>query len=112
MKAISSDLLKAPTLVASALPSLKIINVGMLRIPNLGAVASFWSMLNLAILILPANSSAIYSITGAIILQGPHHSAQKSTKTGRSEPRTSASKESSETVKILSLMDYLRNLVN
>jgi hypothetical protein len=30
---------------------------------------------------------------GAIILQGPHHSAQKSTKTGLSDLSTSASKD-------------------
>ena len=37
-------------------------------------------------------SSASSSITGAIIRHGPHHVAKKSTTTGISEPRTSASK--------------------
>src|SRR4051794_35689130 len=39
-------------------------------------------MLSLATLILAPSSVAISSSAGAIILQGPHHSAQKSTTTG------------------------------
>ena len=38
-KAASWDLDRAPTLVASTLPFLKIIRVGMPRMPNLGGVA-------------------------------------------------------------------------
>ena len=38
----------------------------------------------------PENSSASSSTIGETILQGPHHGAQKSTKTGFSEPRTSS----------------------
>src|ERR1700710_2977463 len=58
-------------------------------------------MLTLAIVILSACSAALSSSTGAIILHGPHHSAQKSTRTGRSLPRTSASKLASVTVLVL-----------
>jgi hypothetical protein len=39
IKAASCDLERAPTLVASTLPFLKIISVGMPRIPNLAGVA-------------------------------------------------------------------------
>src|SRR5690606_10975094 len=46
--------------------------------------------LTLAIFSLPSCSFAIFSRWGAIILQGWHHSAQKSTRTGVSDSRTSA----------------------
>src|ERR1041385_3815298 len=49
-------------------------------------------MLTLAILTLPSYSPASSSSTGAIILQGPHHSAQKSTTTGVVDLRTSSEK--------------------
>ena len=41
---------------------------------------------------LPEYSFDISSIMGATILQGPHHSAQKSTTTGLSELMTNSSK--------------------
>src|SRR5204863_1451496 len=47
-------------------------------------------MLTLAIFSLPSCSLAIFSRCGANILQGWHHSAQKSTRTGVSASRTSA----------------------
>ena len=40
----------------------------------------------------PSLSFAISSRTGAIILQGPHHEAQKSTRTGTGDLRTAFSK--------------------
>src|SRR5581483_12511745 len=52
----------------------------------------FSSTFSLAIRILPAYSVAISSRTGAIILHGPHHSAQKSTSTGSVAPLISSSK--------------------
>src|SRR2546421_10712022 len=52
----------------------------------------FSSTLTFATLIVPAFSRAISSRSGAIILQGPHHSAQKSTITGLSCCVTSRSK--------------------
>src|SRR5271166_4133408 len=47
-------------------------------------------MFTLATVSLPANSPASSSSAGPIILQGPHHSAQKSTSTGPSAFNTSA----------------------
>src|SRR5262245_29672558 len=57
-------------------------------------------MLSLTILTLPSSSLAISSSAGAICRHGPHHSAQKSTTTGVDDFKTSASKESSETVAV------------
>src|SRR5512145_1601385 len=54
-------------------------------------------MLILATVNLPPRSRAISSSAGAIILHGPHHSAQKSTSTGPAAFRTSASNEASLT---------------
>src|SRR4051812_10557854 len=61
-------------------------------------------MLSLAIVSLSACSAAISSSTGATILHGPHHSAQKSTSTGLSLPRTSLAKLASVTVTVLPAM--------
>src|SRR5919108_2358999 len=58
-------------------------------------------MLILATVSLPLRSRAISSSAGAIILQGPHHSAQKSTSTGPDAFRTSVSKELSLTWVVL-----------
>src|SRR5437764_114249 len=58
-------------------------------------------MLSLAIVSLSPCSAAISSSTGATILHGPHHSAQKSTRTGLSLPRTSLAKLESVTVTVL-----------
>ncbi|CSA77869.1 Uncharacterised protein [Vibrio cholerae] len=76
----------------------------MPRIPNLGGVPALWSIFSLPIVSLPAYSSATSSRIGAIILQGPHHSAQKSTRTGPAALITSFSKPSSVSCKILSLI--------
>src|SRR3954470_16988192 len=57
-------------------------------------------MLSLAMVSLSACSAAISSSTGATILHGPHHSAQKSTRTGLSLPRTSLAKLASVTVTV------------
>src|SRR3954447_25501834 len=54
------------------------------------AMTSFWPC-----------SAAISSSTGATILHGPHHSAQKSTSTGLSLPSTSVAKLASVTVTVL-----------
>src|SRR5215218_7436481 len=58
-------------------------------------------MLSFAIVSLSPCSAAISSRTGATILQGPHHSAQKSTSTGLSLPSTSLAKLVSVTVTVL-----------
>src|SRR3990172_9425675 len=60
----------------------------------------FSSTFSLAILTLPSSSVAISSRAGAIIRQGPHHSAQKSTTTGSAEPSTSLSNEASVTFSV------------
>src|SRR5215210_1236149 len=61
-------------------------------------------MLSLAMVSLSACSEAISSSTGATILHGPHHSAQKSTSTGLSLPSTSSAKFASVTVTVLPAM--------
>src|SRR4051812_14420928 len=58
-------------------------------------------MFSLAMVSLSPCSAAISSRTGATILQGPHHSAQKSTSTGLSLPSTSLAKLVSVTVTVL-----------
>src|SRR5262245_53739005 len=73
-------------------PALKIISVGIERTPNSAASSGFSSILSLATLTLPLSSVAMSSSAGAIILHGPHHSAQKSTTTGSLESSTSALK--------------------
>src|SRR5687768_16121228 len=55
-------------------------------------------MLSLTTLSLSLFSAAISSRTGATILHGPHHSAQKSTRTGLSLCRTSTVKSASVVV--------------
>src|ERR1017187_7214745 len=60
--------------------------------PKRAASAGLWSTLTLATFTRPDCSVAISSSTGASILQGPHHSAQKSTSTGWVDFSTSASK--------------------
>src|SRR3546814_14822398 len=50
-------------------------------------------MFTLATVTLSPSSLEISSNAGAIILQGPHHSAQKSTTTGLSDFSTSSSKD-------------------
>src|SRR3954447_17111293 len=64
-------------------------------------------MLSFAIVSLSRCSAAISSSTGATILHGPHHSAQKSTSTGLSLPRTSLAKLASVTVTVLPAMEVL-----
>src|SRR6516164_3690576 len=54
----------------------------MAEMPYLTAISGASSVLSLPTLILPANWSAILSIVGASIRHGPHHTAQKSTRTG------------------------------
>src|SRR6476619_7900251 len=61
-------------------------------------------MFSLAIVGLPACSPAISSSTGATWRHGPHHSAQKSTRTGPSAPRTSVAKLLSVTVLVFAPM--------
>src|SRR5215467_147753 len=66
--------------------------------PYLVAVAGFSSTLSFTIFTLPFMAPAISSSAGAIIRQGPHHSAQKSTTTGSADFKTSASNVASDTL--------------
>src|SRR5262245_62967824 len=66
--------------------------------PYLAAVCGFSSTLSFTILTLPLSVPAISSSAGAIMRQGPHHSAQKSTTTGSVAFSTSESKVASETL--------------
>src|SRR5689334_13915148 len=76
----------------------------MPRMPNLGGVCGFSSMFSLAILMRSWYSVAISSRIGAIILHGPHHSAQKSSSTGFSDFRTSWAKVASEVCTMCGLL--------
>src|SRR6476659_3868077 len=60
-------------------------------------VLGFSSTFIFATTTFPAYSAAIWSSIGAIILHGPHHSAQKSRRTGMFDLSTSCSKLESET---------------
>src|SRR5690349_7407916 len=83
--------------MSAASPPLNRIIVGIERTPYLTVVAGFLSTLSFTILTLPWSSLESSSSTGAIARQGPHHSAQKSTRTGSLEDRTSSPKLASET---------------
>src|SRR4051794_11018457 len=65
-------------------------------------------MSSLATVIFSACSAAISSSTGATILQGPHHVAQKSTSTVLPLPSTSLLNEPSVTVTVLPAMSSPR----
>src|SRR6266545_5646092 len=71
----------APTRRSTGWPFLKIKIVGMLITWYLPAISGFSSVLSFITLTLPAYSVANSSMTGATIWQGPHQTAQKSTKT-------------------------------
>ena len=60
----------------------------MARMPYSAASGCCSSTLTLPIFTLPSYSSASSSRSGAIILHGPHHSAQKSTSTGVGDCKT------------------------
>src|SRR4051812_35016163 len=69
----------APMSRRTGWPCLKTMSVGMLITSKRRAASGLSSTLSLAMLTLPDCSVAISSRIGAIILHGPHHSAQKST---------------------------------
>src|SRR5438445_2757297 len=88
----------APTWREAISPPLKIIRVGIDITPYFEAVFGLSSTLSLTILTLSPMAPEISSSAGAIMRQGPHHSAQKSTTTGPVALSTSASKSASETL--------------
>src|ERR1700741_2728646 len=88
----------APTWREASSPFLNSISVGIDMMPYLAAVFGFSSTLSLTILTLLPSWPAISSSAGAIIRQGPHHSAQKSTTTGSADFHTSDLKLASDTL--------------
>src|SRR5258708_10763707 len=66
--------------------------------PYFAAVCGFSSTLSLTIFTLAPSEPEISSSAGAIIRQGPHHSAQKSTTTGSVAFNTSDSNVVSDTL--------------
>src|SRR2546421_5794361 len=88
----------APTWREAISPPLKIIRVGIDLTPYFEAVFGLSSTLSFTILTLSPIAPEISSSAGAIMRQGPHHSAQKSTTTGPLALSTSASKSASETL--------------
>src|SRR6185312_2399529 len=72
--------------------------VGMPRTPYLVGTCGFSSILILAMVTFSPSSLDNSSSAGAIMRQGPHHSAQKSTNTGFLESSTSAWKDASDTL--------------
>src|SRR5512145_2890390 len=68
----------APTCLSATLPPLKKSTVGIFRILYFMATDGLLSTSHLTTRALPSNSREISSMMGAIILHGPHHSAQKS----------------------------------
>src|SRR5690606_2243814 len=81
----------APTCCAATAPSRNSSSVGMPRMLYFGGVCGFSSIFNFTTRSRSLYSSAMASSIGAIILQGPHHSAQKSSSTGLSAFNTSCS---------------------
>src|SRR5689334_24094158 len=88
----------APTWREAISPPLKIIRVGIDITPYFEAVFGLSSTFSFTILTFSPIAPAISSSAGAIMRQGPHHSAQKSTTTGPFALSTSASKSASETL--------------
>src|SRR5688572_4737277 len=72
-------------------PPLNTSKVGILRMPYFAAVRGLSSVFSLRNSTLPSYSDASSSTIGATMRQGPHHGAQKSTRTGLSFVRTSVS---------------------
>src|SRR5699024_3882265 len=79
-------------------PSSNSIRVGIDMICRSRWTPGAWSTSTFANVTLSEWAPASSSMTGAIILHGPHHVAQKSTRTGLLLSRTSDENESSVTV--------------
>jgi hypothetical protein len=83
---------KAPIIVLIGLPSLKIIKDGILITEYFEGLSGLSSTFIFPTFNLPSYSVANSSTIGVTILHGAHHGAQKSTKTGVSDFKTSDSK--------------------
>lgn len=79
----------APITASFFSPFLKIMTVGILRIPYSLAMEGLSSVFSWKKLNLPAYSCASSLMMGWIILHGPHHGAQNSTSTGTVDSTTS-----------------------
>ena|SRR5690554_4345434 len=101
---------EAPISWSATVPSLKKSSVGIERTLYCIAICGLLSTSSFAIFARPANSDASSSIMGAIIRHGPHHAAQKSTRTGSSALMTSFTKLLSVTVTGFAI-SYLVNSV-
>jgi hypothetical protein len=77
----------APEIRCTSTPFLNRIMVGMADMPYCCARCCFSSVFTFTTTMRPFQSCASTLSTGAIILQGPHQSAQKSVSTGRSLDR-------------------------
>ena len=93
----SVDFGTAPMTVSSFAPSLKIMTVGMERMPYSVATLGLSSVLSLSARNLSPYSLEISSMSGAIMRHGPHQGAQKSTSTGTGLFNTSSSNVASVT---------------
>lgn len=72
----------APTNSSTTSPSLKSFTAGIDITPYFFAASALSSVAAFARIILPSYSFATFSNVGFSDTQGPHHSAQKSTRTG------------------------------
>lgn len=88
MQAVRVLLGTAPMIVSFLSPFLKIMIVGMLRIPYWVAIAGLSSVFSFKHFSFPAYCLDSSSIIGWIIRHGPHHGAQNSTSTGRPLSKT------------------------
>src|ERR1700743_181059 len=88
----STDFGTAPICLSTISPLLKYNKAGILRMPNFIEIPGLLSTFTLPTIALPLYSFAISSTAGPTIRHRPHHSAQKSTKTGLSDLRTNSSK--------------------
>src|ERR1700754_4264384 len=88
-------------------PSLNRISVGIDTTWKSRAVVGFASTSILATVSWPAFSLAISSRTGATILHGPHHVAQKSTSTGVLLDSTSVENVSSVTATVAEVVSVM-----
>src|SRR5262245_29655173 len=92
MTFLRSSFCARPTTDSTTWPPLNRRSVGMPRTWDLNETFGLSSTLSLPTVTLPAYSVASAPTVGARRLQGPHHSAQKSTRTGAPDCSTSASK--------------------
>src|SRR3954469_23910663 len=90
----------APDWRAISWPSLKSTKVGIARIPKRADGPGASSVLSLVTSQRPPASAATLANSGATILHGPHHAAQKSTTTGRADRAVRASKAASSGITI------------